>query len=389
MKYIKHIISVAAVAFLVYIFTFYIDGEMGAILLAFLIIAPLTSLLFAVYARKRIKVSFDCDAYVPKGSALTVTINIEKTGFFPFAVVEIKPFVSEVFGETDKVYRLSMLNSYRKSFTYEVQALIGGNGSIGVASVYSCGFLGFIRFKVKQGIPDAASVGVIPDIPDVKTSSQLYRAVADSVVTSDEEEENDSALQFSANTTPGYEHREYVQGDPIKRINWKLSSKKSKLMVRLDEAVSSVQPVLILDLYRNSSADIRAAILDEEQIIRSSFGLLLALVKHGISCRMAYRTALGEIASESVDTPEYPAQLLLKVLSVKVASDTRIDVSRVEDSVCACIIATTDAGAGFAAITDKLESTDNVSLIGASLNTPNSTELPLWYLDDDNNFKMV
>ena len=40
-KHIKSIVSVLAVAFLVYIFTFYIDGEMGVILLAFVAFAPL------------------------------------------------------------------------------------------------------------------------------------------------------------------------------------------------------------------------------------------------------------------------------------------------------------------------------------------------------------
>ena len=55
-KFIKSIVSVISVAFLVYIFTFYIDGEMGVILLAFVAFAPLVSLFFMIYARKRVKV---------------------------------------------------------------------------------------------------------------------------------------------------------------------------------------------------------------------------------------------------------------------------------------------------------------------------------------------
>ena len=45
LKHIKSIVSVIAVAFLVYIFTFYVDGEMGIILLAFVVFAPLVSTL--------------------------------------------------------------------------------------------------------------------------------------------------------------------------------------------------------------------------------------------------------------------------------------------------------------------------------------------------------
>lgn len=384
-----HLIGIAAVAALVFIFTFYIDGEMGVILLAFLIISPLVSLFFTVYARKRIKVSLDCEGYVKKGSKLNVTVTVEKNGFFPLSVIEIKPFASEVFGEDGKSYRITMFNSAKRSFEFSVDALVGGNGVIGIESVYSCGFLGFMKLKVTESLPDEVSVGVIPEIPDVKTSSQLCRTVADSVVTSDEEEENDSAILFSANTTPGYEHREYVQGDPLKRINWKISTKKSKLMVRLDEAVASVQPVIVLDLYRADGADVKTAIISEEQIICSAFGLLTALLRSGIPCRFAYRNSFGEMVSESVDSPEYPAQLILKILSVKVAPDTRIDLTRIEDSACACVIATTDAGAGLVSATEKIENKDGVSLIGVSEESQNSTDFPLWYLDADNNFKMV
>ena len=92
---------------------------------------------------------------------------------------------------------------------------------------------------------------------------------------------------------------------------------------------------------------------------------------------------------ESIDSPAYPEQLLLKVLSAKVETDRRIDVSQIDDSVCACMIATTDAGGDFTAIADKLGNGGNVSLIGVSVRTPNATSLPLWYLDEDNNFKLV
>lgn len=384
-----HLIGIAAVAYLVYIFTYYIDGEMGVILLAFLVISPLVSLFFTLYARKRIKVSLDCEGYVKKGSKLSVTVTVEKNGFFPLSVIEIKPFASEVFGEDGKSYRITMFTSAKRSFTFSVDALVGGNGVIGIESVYSCGFLGFMKLKVTDSLPEEVSVGVIPEIPDVKTSSQLCRAVADSVVTSDEEEENDSAILFSANTTPGYEHREYVQGDSLKRINWKISTKKSKLMVRLDEAVASVQPVIILDLFRPDGADVKDAIVSEEQIIRSAFGLLTALLKSGIPCRFAYRNSFGDMVSESVDTPEYPAQLILKILSVRIVPDTRIDLARIEDSACACVIATTDAGAALVSVTEKIENKDGISLIGVSEESHNSTDFPLWYLDADNNFKMV
>ena len=45
----RNIINALAIAFLVFIFTFYVDGEMGVILIAFLLAAPLFSLFFLLH----------------------------------------------------------------------------------------------------------------------------------------------------------------------------------------------------------------------------------------------------------------------------------------------------------------------------------------------------
>jgi hypothetical protein len=385
---LKSIAALAAVAYLLYIFTFYIDGEMGMILIAFMIFAPIVSVIMAVYAKDRIKISFNCDAYVKKHSTLKVTVTAEKTGFFPLAVVEVKLKASEVFEENDKIYRFSMVGEDKKTFTLEYKAQTGGNGEISVENIYSCGFLGFLKFKVNN-IFQPVSIGVIPEIPEIKTSSQFFRNIADVVLTSDEEEDNDTMMLFSSNTTPGYEHREYVAGDPLKRINWKLSTKKDKLMVRLDEAAASAQPMILFDLFRKNDSKPDMAIISEERLIQSVFGLLSALVRQGIACTFVYYGAGDEVISENIDNPDYPAQLLLKVLAVKVKTDRRINTDALDDSICACIIASTDFGEGISAITKNIESPDNVSLMGISAQQENLTNFPMWYLDGDNNFKMV
>lgn len=386
---LKSTVAILAVAFLLYIFTFYIDGEMGVILIAFMLFSPLVSFFFVMYSRGRVKVSFDCDGYVKKGSRLRVRVTVEKTGRFPLGIIEIAPRASECFAPIDKVYRLSLAGKDKKSFEVDVDALVGGNGEISLGYVYSCGFLGFLKASLKTALPQPISVGVIPDIPNIKSTSQLFRAIADVVLTSDDDEDNDTAMLFSANTAPGYEHREYVHGDPLKRVNWKLSSKKDKLMVRLDEAVASVQPMIVLDLYRSSAADPADAIVREERLLRSVFGLLSLFVRQGIASTFIYYGAGGEVVAESVDNPEYPEQLLLKVLALKVVPDRHIDLHMYAGSVCACVIASTDCSEEVAEAAKAVKEDENVSLIGVSSDSRNLTDMPMWYLDGDNNFKMV
>ncbi len=386
-KKIETVVSIAAIAFILYIFTFYIEGEMGVVLIAFLIVPPLISFLFALYARKRITVSIFSDAYVKKGSELEVTVIVEKKGKLPIAVAEICPGASEVFEKQNKKYRLSLLSEGKIKFTYKVKAMTGGNGEISVKSFCSCGFLGFIRFKAANGLPSPVSVGVIPEIPDVKPSSQLIRQVADSVLTSDDNEENDTELLFSSNSSPGYEHREYVQGDPLKRINWKLSSKKRRLMVRLDEAVASVQPLVALDLYRSADADPEKAVLREEKLICAAVGLAKALIKQGISCNFAYNTG-EETTVESIDNPDYPDIILLKILAEKVVPERRTDINSY-GSVCSCMVATTEPGGSFSGVLQGAENSPEVSIIVPEPAVYKGFS-ELWYLDEtDNVFKMV
>ena len=384
----KHIFSIAAIAFLLYIFTFYVDGEMGMILITSMLAAPLLSLVLTLYGRKRIKVSFDCEAYVKKNAELLIKVRVEKEGRIPLPFVEIVPFVSAGFKPVDKIYRLSLVREDLAEFTIPVTAEIGGNAYASIKQVYSCGFLGFIRFKTKLELPQPKSIGIIPEIPEIKASSMLFRSIADTVMTSENDEENDTALLFSANTAVGYEHREYTNGDPLKRINWKLSSKKQKLMVRLDEAASSVQPLIVLDLYRNSAVSERDSMLREEKLLRAVFGLVILLIKQGIACSIMYRSYNGEIVTESIDNPDYPAQLLLKVLAVKPDTDSHIAV-QISDSFCSCILASTDLSGEFSGVVSELPDKENACAVVPGIECGTASGIAVWYLDDDNNFKLV
>lgn len=389
MKIVKTILSVGMVALLLYLFTFYMEGKMGVILIAFLIIPPLVSLFFALYARERVTVTFSSDAYVSKGRELEVTVRAEKTGAFPLAIVEFDVRGSGVFSGGGKVCRLSIFTDEPVEYRCSLKAEYGGNGEVSIGDIYSCGFLGFMKFRIKTACPQPISVGVIPDIPEINASSQLFRSISDIVLTSDEDEENDTTMLFSANTSPGYEHREYVQGDPLKRVNWKLSSKKRRLMVRLDEAASTVQPLIVLDLYRRSSLDELLAIKREEKTLRSVFGLLTLMVNQGIACTFLYRNESGEMVCESVDNPGYPVQLLLRVLAVRVRSDSRISLLGYEGSACACVVATTETSGDFSELSDKITNKESASIIVPEAESAVSVGIPMWYLDIDNNFRMV
>ncbi|MDE7225375.1 MAG: hypothetical protein K2N49_00700, partial [Ruminococcus sp.] len=145
--------------------------------------------------------------------------------------------------------------------------------------------------------------------------------------------------------------------------------------------------VIVLDLYRNSRTNPEDAVLDEERLISEVFGLLSTLIKQGIASTFLYYGADGSVVSESVDNPDFPPQLLLKVLASKVETDRRIRIA--DTSACACVLASTECSADVSGMLSSFENKDNVSLIGVSAESVNETEYQMWYLDGDNNFKLV
>lgn len=385
----KNILNLISVSLLLYVFTFYVDGEMGVIVISFMLSAFLLSLAFALYGRKRVKVSLDCDAYVKSGSEIKIKICVEKIGKFPLPIIEIKPGASLAFEQQNKVYRMTLVSKNKSEFIFKLPSNIAGNGEIYIDSVFSSDFLGFIKFKIIQPLPSPKSVGIIPEIPEVTASSELFRFLADAVLTSDEDEENDTAMLFSANTAPGYEHRDYVAGDSLKRVNWKLSSKTSKLMVRLDEASSAAEPCIVLNLFRKNEKEVQADLQSEEKLIKSVFGLISLLVKQGIACTFVYHDYNGNIYTENVDNPDAPSQILLKVLAVKVKPDVMINMSHVNDRSCAYVIATTDVTEEFKNILSVLPDMENTSIIVPDSANAHGLQLPVWYMTADNKFKLV
>lgn len=91
--------------------------------------------------------------------------------------------------------------------------------------------LGLITYR-SDILPGSGSAAVLPDIVEYAGPE-----VVPSALPSDNDEEAEEGTISGG--APGYEHRSYEPGDPLNRINYKLSAKKRALMVRRDENTSA------------------------------------------------------------------------------------------------------------------------------------------------------
>ena len=268
-----------------YVFTNYLDGDIGVVVWSFLIIAPLLSFLISSYTVKKLKIRLKAPDYLAKGREFSAYVTTQTGTRFPAPFLHCCLSTSANLIQQDDRVMISAVGTQEPSeITSRMTAKYAGSGIIQLKEPAVYDYLGIFGFVMKR-FSVTVRVNVIPEIPELSGAGMMLHAVSDVILTQDEEEE--SAVSFSAKSMPGYIHREYVDGDSLRRINWKMSAKRQKLMVRMDEAASTTQPTLILDLHpENQEEDLKR----REIMMEGALGFLMLLVKQGIPCTLRFST---------------------------------------------------------------------------------------------------
>ena len=257
----------AAVALAV-IFALYLSGRVGWFLVTAFVAAPIISVLMTLIFLRRIYVSCDADMLTMcKGDSCVITVSITNGTFLPTPPVLSDMSDTPAVKAENSCRSVSVLPFDTESFEVSYKAKICGPANIGVKSLRVSDYFGFVSFEIKSAdISEMTfTAAVIPDIPDVTLSDPVVSRAAELSAFSDDSEETVEAQTNGFGGFPGYENREYVPGDPLKRVNWKQSAKRGKLLVRLDdETVSSAVTVILDSSFDKDSVFIPAVISEEK-----------------------------------------------------------------------------------------------------------------------------
>lgn len=257
----------AAVALAV-IFALYLSGRVGWFLVTAFVAAPIISVLMTLIFVRRIYVSCDADMLTMcKGDSCVITVSVTNGTFLPTPPVLVDMTDTPAV-EAENPYRsISVLPFDTESFEVSYKAKICGPANIGVKSIQVSDYFGFVSFEIKSADMSQMTftASVIPDIPDVNLSDPVVSRAAELSAFSDDSEETVEAQTSGFGGFPGYENREYVPGDPLKRVNWKQSAKRGKMLVRLDdETVSSAVTVILDSSFDRDSVFIPAVVSEEK-----------------------------------------------------------------------------------------------------------------------------
>ncbi len=334
---IKLVFALAAMAFIAYLFTFYLDADVGVIVCAFMLAAPLLSVLFAWYASRFLRVSMKVPDTLQKGRHFPVKVHVESDGKLPVPFLRVQLAQDANFVRDDeRPAQAAMIPREPLDIDYGMTAQYAGSGMISCGSLAVSDYLGLFSFRVKE-LPAPAAVGVIPEVPSLTGAANMLRTVSNMVLTMDEEEEESSA-SFTNQSLPGYVHRDYVPGDNLRRINWKLSAKRNRLMVRMDEAASAVRPTVILDLQHEIDVP---ALKRRETMLEGALGFLLLLVRQGIPCGLRFADG-GEWKCLELDSEDAVRLAAVELSTADFANNgSRIDPEALTEKAGACMVYTT------------------------------------------------
>lgn len=273
------------------VFALYMSASVGWTFFYILIIAVIFSLIvelmaFSAYRSGKItaEISFS-STLVYKKEQLILHVDIHNKSIVPLANISarLSDETAAICGHAE--YLTSASAKSAGSLDIELKPDMWGSLDIGAVDFCVWDFLHIFGFHFKAE-NTGQKVYVFPDLIEIEKDCPFIRSAADSLRFSDSEDttETDSFNMFGG--MAGYSHKEYEEGDPIKRINWKLSSKKNELYVRLDDEIEASSQTIVID----SGGEERRAC---ERAVEGALAVALAMLRLGLRSNVIFRTENG------------------------------------------------------------------------------------------------
>lgn len=233
----RHLSSYFQALMFAVVFLLFISGSIGWALIYTLAGTGIASVVLLFCSRKNFRVSAECvSGITERGGTAQIRVTVQKTGFCFLPNIDIT--LSLLGGETVQVHTALTLRD-SVSVTVPVKASFSGLNRCAVTGIALQDFMNIILLNERNsGV--CAEYSVLPAYTDY-IGPEVHPKVLPS-----EEEEAEEGTVVPSGGLPGCEHREYVPGDALRRINYKLSAKRGKLMVRLDESAGTAPVVIAL-----------------------------------------------------------------------------------------------------------------------------------------------
>lgn len=305
---IEHIIGYVLSVGLAFFFALFCSWRIGFFLVLTFLFAPVLSVLLTLLFLRSITMESELSkSYVGKKENLELILTLNNRMVLPSPGIVLKTLPTPCSTYEQDSYEITLYPRSTVSLRIPVTANICGASKLGISDIRILDYLNLFSFHPKAFPKGSNAVvhplSVVPDIEEISGDEDYIRQTYTLSTTCGESDETVEVNTNVMGSFPGYEHREYIPGDPIKRINWKLSAKRDKLYVRLDDEVASSSVLLVLDpasditetdirhlppnLYTDAS-DFELPSLIQQNAVETSLGIAATLLSRNLSVTYMY-----------------------------------------------------------------------------------------------------
>lgn len=264
-------------------------------------LVPLVSLLLNLGIRGKLETAVEMPVTAAKKKSMEGCLSIRNKSMFPAARIDCSICIrNRLTGETKRqLLNVSVAPGQKSRSSFTVASEYCGYLESKVEGIWLMDWMGFLPLKCKTEA--AAGTSVLPDtfIPDIYLNLTAVQS---------EEAQDWSPFRKGNDQTEVFALRDYVPGDSLKQIHWKLSSKKRELIVK--EASFPMEKSLLIFWDKNTGAA-RPGEMDAMAECVSS--LSQAVQKEGYSFMLGW-TEGRQLCMEEIDNEEQLLQAIPRMV---------------------------------------------------------------------------
>lgn len=278
------------------------------ILLLFFSIFPIFSFILLILSYRRIAVDFEIPHEITKSEAALINFTLNNSSFFPVsgAVLYLTCRNNLTGKENDIKMFCAIGNKNATRISFAVSDMNAGRISIILNKIKACDFLGL--FSLSKNINNEKSGLIYPEIYEVKIDMQHHTEI-------NGDGEHYSQIKKGQDVNDIFALREYIPGDEIRKIHWKLSAKQSKFIVR-DFGLSLNYPILLLlEIFNNKNENSDKAL---DACVKTLVSISQSLIEKGICHNIAwYDSASERLVVKEIESLDALEVYLPELLSVQ------------------------------------------------------------------------
>jgi len=255
----------------------FLHSHFHFLVIAIMIIAPVFSIIINAHLRKKVWAKLDCISakgeYGKQNEEKYVKLKLINPTFWPSLDVKVVMEVrNDFFGSSGNLFFSVPIYS-RKGYemTIPLIAELPGRISVTLKEIKIKDLMGLVFFKKKMDV--STEYVVMPELFKQEINDKTYFETG----MLESEESSKKGNDFS----DVQEIREYIPGDKLMSIHWKLSAKRDILMVKDRVSMSDKQLVVLPELCNANLYELNA-------ILVTTYSLIYSLIKDKFNVRLMY-----------------------------------------------------------------------------------------------------